>query len=178
MRRRELLASGGLVAGTVLTGCLGDGAPGSGSGGDDSDDGGSGGGGDGGGGGGGDDGGTTSPSDLELTGREFASRDDCAGRGSAEVAFEDGRVVVTGCITGRNGCEVPELGSTELDGDDDGHLSVVVTTTQPDPDAVCTQALTSLGYEARFTFEGGTPESVQVVHRSGSSESVVTEATN
>jgi hypothetical protein len=173
MRRRELLASGGLVAGTVLTGCLGGSAPGSGPGGDDSDDddGGDGG------GGGSDDGGTT-PSGLELTGREFASRDECASRGSAEVAFEDGRVVVTGCITGRNGCEVAELGSAELDGDDDRHLSVVVTTTQPDPDAVCTEALTSLGYEARFTFEGGTPGSVQVVHRSGSSESVVAEATN
>ncbi|MFC5368524.1 hypothetical protein [Salinirubrum litoreum] len=149
MRRRELLSTVGVAVGTALAGCVGSG-PDTGTG-DDSD---------------GDSGGsedTSTPATPSMTGQRLTELDECPENGSASVAWGETDVTVTGCLTGRNGCSVPVLGSAEYDAAAD-ELAVTVTTEEDDAGGACTQALTDLGYEATMTFENGLPDRVVVTH--------------
>jgi hypothetical protein len=78
---------------------------------------------------------------------------------------EENTVVVTGTITGHNGCMTAALGSASYDPETD-ELSVGVVTTRREgtENQFCTQEVVALGYEATFTFEGGIPHSASVSH--------------
>jgi hypothetical protein len=85
----------------------------------------------------------------------------------ATVRFdaEAGRVVVGGTIPGSDSCKTAQLGSVEYDAGAD-RLSVGVETTRREgtEDAVCTQAIVEIDYEAEVAFSGGLPGTVVVTH--------------
>lgn len=136
MRRRALL--GAVGSSLVLAGCTGRGSPGS----PDS---------------------PSTPTTPTLTGQDFTRTGNCDDPGSATVSFPDD-VVVTGCISGPDGCAEAALDSVEYDtGDDVLRVAVGIEDTR-EPDEVCTQAIVYRSYELRATFEGGLPGTVVVVH--------------
>lgn len=95
----------------------------------------------------------------------------------AQVAFENGgtRVVVTGTITGKDGCQTAVLDSIRLD---DSTLTVTVGTESEagaGAGAVCSQALVGIDYRLVATLERP-PVSVGVVHRGATDSGEVTSA--
>jgi hypothetical protein len=165
MRRRELLSAVGAAVGSALAGCTGSGGPDPGTGGGSADDD----------AGGDDSDGTETPATPAMTDQSLAGIDGCPERNGASVSWSETTVTITGCITGRNGCAVPVLGSAAYDAAAD-ELSVTVTTEQDDSGGACTQALTDLGYEATMTFEDGLPGRVVVSHESMGETTTATEA--
>ena len=107
--------------------------------------------------------------------RVFERRDACDERGSAAVSTDGDAVVVTGCITGRNGCVMAVLDETAYD-DEVDELRVVVGTEKGTDGDVCTQALTALGYRCRVGFDGRRPATTVVVHDGAGGASTVAEA--
>lgn len=182
MQRRALLAGLGATASLGLAGCVGDGPSDGGDGdnddGDNGDDGtgddgdnGTGAGGTDDGTDGGDSGGDGTAGDPVLTSAALSSAS-CEEPEAATVAFdgEASEIRVDGCIVGNTGCHVPSLLEPTLEEgetrrlSDDRLLVAVETVDDSGPDEACTQALTELGYEAAFGFEGALPSSVEVVH--------------
>lgn len=100
-----------------------------------------------------------------VASREFTVRETDAPVGDeARVSFEDeGRnVVITGTITGKNGCQTAVLDSVQMEG---STLTVTVATKEEaGTDAVCSQALIGITYRLAVTLETP-PQSVRVVHR-------------
>jgi hypothetical protein len=91
------------------------------------------------------------------------------------VRFADGgsRVVVTGTVTGSDGCQTAVLDGVERGG---SALTVTVAT-ESDAGAgkVCSQALVGIEYRLSMALETPT-ESVTVVHRGASGRTAVTTA--
>jgi len=113
--------------------------------------------------------GGSEPEAVELVEESFTvtSAGNDSPTDDADVAFnpEENTVVVTGTITGSNGCTTATLGSASYDPATDSLSVDVVTTRREGSDGkVCTQALVGIGYEATFTFEGGIAHSVSVSH--------------
>ena len=108
--------------------------------------------------------GTTAGTDSP-DGREFAvTGTEGQAVNEANVAFANGgsRVVVTGTITGKNGCRTAVLDSVRTEGPT---LTVTVSTREdPESGDVCSQALVGIGYRLVVTPETP-PQSVRVVHR-------------
>lgn len=140
MDRRAFL---GVVSATVaLAGCTGSGPPGS----------------------------TTPPaaSTPTITDQKFARTGDCEDPGAATVSFPDD-VVVTGCISGPDGCAAAALDSVDYDGAEDTLYASVGIVDTREPDEVCIEAqrATSIvyrAYELRIGFDNGLPGTVVVVH--------------
>ncbi|MGK2230795.1 MAG: hypothetical protein ACI9QA_000956 [Methanobacteriota archaeon] len=95
---------------------------------------------------------------FTVEGRENASGDE----GAADIGFDEdeGRIVVSGTVVGKNGCATARLSEANVE---DGTLNVGVGTVS-DGTEVCTQALVAIGYEATFSFDGEIPDEVSVSH--------------
>lgn len=113
-------------------------------------------------------------SDATIADRTFERTGECNSTGTTTVARDGDIVVVEGCIRGRNGCSVPVLDTAEYDADAN-ELSVVVgTEVEKEEDEMCSQALVSLGYELRITFDGQAPTNVTVAHDGPDGRTTVT----
>ncbi|MFB6126266.1 MAG: hypothetical protein ABEJ79_03065 [Halolamina sp.] len=117
----------------------------------------------------------TEPAESSIRSREFERRDACSERGSATISTDGDAVVVTGCITGEDGCKVAVLEEATYDGGAD-ELRVVVGTEDGTESGACTQALTSLGYRCRVVFDGQRPATTVAVHDGAGGASTVAEA--
>ena len=83
--------------------------------------------------------------------------------GETEVSFAPGAVHVAGTVVGETGCHGVEIADVAVD--DEGEFrAVVAAVDESAPGAMCTQALTTIGYELDATFGAGVPESVTVTH--------------
>ncbi|WP_198665659.1 hypothetical protein [Haloprofundus halophilus] len=175
MNRRTLLARTATLAAVGVAGCTSDGTSDDGNSGDDSNSGNdsnsdndSNNGND------GSSGDESTEDATKLVDQTFERTGDCEQAGSATVTRDGESVVVEGCIRGRNGCAVAVLGDVQYDATED-HLTVVVATEiDRDDDEVCSQALVSRGYRARVEFDGGAPDTVDVVHDGADGRSTVT----
>lgn len=107
-----------------------------------------------------------------MTGSSLESREDCSNPGSASITAESNAVVVEGCITGKNGCQVPKLADASYDADAD-ELAVTVTTEKSSDADTCTQQVVQRGYVATVEFEGGLPKTTVVVHEGAGDEGEV-----
>jgi|AntDeeMinimDraft_5_1070356.scaffolds.fasta_scaffold13763_2 hypothetical protein len=108
--------------------------------------------------------------------RSFTVRETGGEPGNeASVAIENGgsRIVVTGTITGTNGCQTAVLDSVRTDA---GTVRMVVATERAaDAGTMCTQALVGISYRATVTVENQ-PTSVTVIHRGPDGEETVATA--
>ena len=176
MERREMLARFGAVLGTVtLGGCLGGGnRPGGGGGrtegtttgdgnatdGESTTDETAGGGQT-----------TLTDSALEVTGAECGKPSNDA---SVEFASGGDSVVVTGTIRESDPCHTAELADASYD-PETGTLDVTVASVRPDGTDACAECIAEISYEATFSFDGGPPATVMVVHEAmGESTTVAT----
>ncbi|GAB6879397.1 hypothetical protein JCM17823_16710 [Halorubrum gandharaense] len=101
--------------------------------------------------------------DPELVDTELVTVDTDDDTSDATVSFGEDVVYVEGTVVGETGCHAVELAKTEVNGD--GSLEVVVAAVDDaDPEEMCTQALTPLGYVVEATFDDGIPGEVTVVH--------------
>ena len=109
-----------------------------------------------------------SGADRSFTVRETG--DEAGNEASVAIENDGSRVVVTGTITGENGCRTATLDSVRIDA---GEVRIVVATERPpDADAACSQALVGIDYRATVTVERR-PESVTVIHRGAGGEETV-----
>ncbi|WP_049998227.1 hypothetical protein [Halococcus sediminicola] len=111
-----------------------------------------------------------------VTSQSFSVESTSASPGNeASVRFADGgsRVVVTGTITGSDGCQTAVLDGITMT--DSGLEATVATETDADAGAACSQALVGIEYRLSMTLETP-PESVTVVHRDASGRTAVTTA--
>ena len=111
-----------------------------------------------------------------VTSQSFSVESTSASPGNeASVRFAEGgsRVVVTGTITGSDGCQTAVLDGIEMT--DSGLEATVATETDADAGAACSQALVGIEYRLATTLETP-PESVTVVHRGTSGRTEVTTA--
>jgi hypothetical protein len=109
-----------------------------------------------------------SAADRSFTVRETG--DEAGNEASVAIENDGSRIVVTGTITGENGCRTATLDSVRIDA---GEVRIVVATERaPDAGAVCSQALVGIGYRATVTVERR-PESVTVIHRGAGGEETV-----
>lgn len=177
MRRREALASLGLLG---LAGCL---APSGGTGGDTTtaDD-------------------TTTEEDTTTTEDSTTTEEptttlpeggdwsadltpvgiECASEevGDASVAFQEGRVEITGTIIGADMCYAPSLDRVALD-EMGGELVVVVESFRnADEDTACAQCLAAIEYAVDVSFTAGLPSRVVVKHATDDSEETITTASS
>lgn len=164
MNRRALLRGLAPLAAGAVAGCLGGGRDGGGT--DDGDAGGS-----------PTDPPEPSPTDTpspdgttggsRLVDRSFAVLEEGCGSDSevADATRDGSRVTVTGTITGSDSCHTGRLAGATYAGSD-GRLRVSVETYVPPSTAtmVCAECLVDIDYEATFTFEGGVPGEIVIVH--------------
>jgi hypothetical protein len=117
---------------------------------------------------------TGSPGDdaPTVTDRAFSRSGDCQDPESASVSFPDD-VLVTGCISGADGCAEAALGAADYDAGDDTLRVVVETVDTSKPGGGCTQAIVYRGYELRVSFDGELPGTVVVTHRGVEGETEV-----
>lgn len=173
MRRRSLLTSLGAATAGGLAGCLASGSQ-TGGGPDDEN---------------GDDGDSTddeggTPGGTPVLIAAALTDAACEQPESATATFDEEamEVHVAGCIVGNTGCHVPVLVEPTIEDDDPQSLHGdplqvrIATVDDSDPDEMCTQALTDLGYEATFDFEDALPTSVEVVHETHDGDRTVTTA--
>jgi hypothetical protein len=95
---------------------------------------------------------------FDLTGRGCGE-----GKNTVDITFDGDEIRLDGVIDGSNGCYVAEQESVDFDPHED-HMRVNVRAFEPDDAGVCTQCIVDIEYEARYVFEGGTPEEVVVAH--------------
>jgi hypothetical protein len=116
---------------------------------------------------------TNGTADGSAADRSFTvveTGDEADNEASVAIENDGSRIVVTGTITGENGCRTATLDSVRIDA---GEVRIVVATERaPDADAVCSQALVGIGYRATVTVERR-PESVTVIHRGAGGEETV-----
>jgi hypothetical protein len=93
----------------------------------------------------------------------------------ARVTFESGgsRVVVTGTITGKNGCQTAVLDSVQKTSS--GLVITIATERDAPTDAACSMALVGIKYRCSVRVETP-PESVTVIHHGVDGEKTVTTA--
>lgn len=111
-----------------------------------------------------------------VTSQSFSIESTSASPGNeASVRFAESgsRVVVTGTITGSDGCQTAVLDGIEMT--DSGLEATVATETDADAGAACSQALVGIEYRLAMTLETP-PESVTVVHRGTSGRTAATTA--
>lgn len=172
MRRRSLLVSLGAATAAGLAGCLGDGPQTDGEPDDDTA-----------GDGDSNDNDGTPGGDPVLVAATLTGAA-CEQPESATVTFDEDalEVLVAGCIVGNTGCHVPVLVEPTLEGDEPQNVAEdplrvrIATVDDSDPDEMCTQVLTDLGYEATFGFEDTLPAAVDVVHETPDSDRTVVTA--
>lgn len=112
-----------------------------------------------------------------IIGREFLIRDESTASpvDKASVVFEtsSSRVVVTGAIRGKNGCQTAVLESATYESATDS-LRVIVATERDTPkDVGCIQAITEIKYRTRIRFERGVPGTVIVIHHNTSGKTEI-----
>lgn len=92
----------------------------------------------------------------------------------AHVVFKNGgsRIVVTGTITGKNGCQQPVHSVRKTDS---GLVITVATERDAPKNALCSMALVELEYRFVVTVETA-PESVTVIHRGVTGKQTMTTA--
>lgn len=120
----------------------------------------------------------TSTGTSALRTRRLTVTDRACGNPTDEgaIGFENGRVTLTGTITGSDGCATAVLGDVTYDRAAD-RLRVVITTGKDSGGgAICTQCLTEIDYEASVALENGTPVTVVLVHRGTTGETRVATA--
>ncbi|WP_418283801.1 hypothetical protein [Halorubrum sp. DTA46] len=150
MYRRALLAT---TAATIAAGCTGVGGSSEGSDGDDAGAGGR--------------NGAGKQSDVDPTADpDLRSTDivsvDAASVDETAVEFTPNEVHVAGTLVGETGCHGVAVSDATTE---DGTFRVVVAAVDDaEPEQLCTQALTEVGYELDATFGDGVPQSVTVVH--------------
>ena len=116
------------------------------------------------------DGATTNGSAADRSFTVVETGDEAGNEASVAIENDGSRIVVTGTITGENGCRTATLDSVRIDA---GEVRIVVATERaPDAGAVCSQALVGIGYRATVTVERR-PESVTVIHRGAGGEETV-----
>lgn len=103
------------------------------------------------------DGGSTLESELSVLGTSAGSTD-----GDVSVTVSDGRVTVTGTITGANSCHTARLGPIDFE---DGTLVVRVESYEDAADDVdCRPVETGIDYEVAIETGGDRPRTVRVEH--------------
>ena len=145
MYRRSLLTATATGAAVAVAGCVGDGGTAdlSGSDGDQPSD-------------------LETAADPDLRSTEITEVD-AEAIDEAGVSFTPDAVHVTGTVVGETGCHGVAIDDAAVD--DDGEFRVVVAAVDESaPGSMCTQALTTVGYELEATFDDGVPESVTVTH--------------
>lgn len=92
----------------------------------------------------------------------------------AHVVFKNGgtRIVVTGTITGKNGCQKPVHSVRKTNS---GLIITVATERDAPKNALCTMALTELEYRFDVTVET-VPKSVTIIHRGVTGKQTMTTA--
>ena len=114
--------------------------------------------------------GTANGSGADRSFTVVETGDEADNEASVAIENDGSQVVVTGRITGENGCRTATLDSVRIDA---GEVRIVVATERaPDAGAVCSQALVGIGYRATVTVERR-PESVTVIHRGAGGEETV-----
>jgi hypothetical protein len=103
---------------------------------------------------------STSKPSLVHNSFEIVSAGCGTGKSDTSVSFGDS-VRVTGTIRGKNSCYTAELKSAVLD---QGTLTVTVRSFETENSGVCAMCLKTIEYESTYTFEGGLPERVVVIH--------------
>jgi len=156
MYRRAILATAATTAATAAAGCVGAGGTDTPIGDGDSDVSGD------------DESGAGTPSSLEtaadpdLRSTEIVEVDPDATDDTA-VSFAPDAVHVAGAVVGETGCHGVEVADAAVN--EEGEFRVVVAAVdESEPGAMCTQALTTVGYELDATFDDGVPVSVTVTH--------------
>lgn len=118
---------------------------------------------------------TPTDSAPKMTGQSLERREKCSESGSASISAESNVVTVEGCITGKDGCQVPVLEDATYDAGAD-ELTVTVTTENGGSGDACTQQIVELGYTATVEFEGGLPKTTTVVHHGATDDGQVAQA--
>ncbi|WP_049901113.1 hypothetical protein [Halococcus agarilyticus] len=112
-----------------------------------------------------------SAADRSFTVRETGG--EVGNEASVAIENDGSRIVVTGTITGENGCQTATLDSVRTDA---GEVRIVVATERAaDAGTMCTQALVGISYRATVTVESQ-PASVTVIHRGAGDEKTVATA--
>lgn len=95
--------------------------------------------------------------------------------GEAHVSFENGgtRIVVTGTIIGKNGCQRPVLDSVRQT--KSGLIITIATERDAPKNAACTMALVELEYQYPVTVNDS-PKSVTIIHRGATGKETITSA--
>ena len=104
---------------------------------------------------------------LATTSFEVVATDSGTASASPSVCIERDpkAVVVTGTITGNNGCVTAALETVAYNADTDRLTLDVVTKRRAGTEGqACTQQLVGIAYEARCTFEDALPSAVAVTH--------------
>ena len=91
--------------------------------------------------------------------------------GEAVIEFTSDAVHVDGTVLGETGCHGVALADATVT--DDRFRMVVAAVDDSDPEELCTQALTEVGYAVDATFVDGVPGSVTVVHDDADGHAVV-----
>ena len=122
----------------------------------------------------------TSTGTSTLRTRRLTVTDRACGNPTDEgaIGFENGRVTLTGTITGSDGCATAVLGDVTYDRAADRLRVVVATEKESGGGAICTQCLTEIDYEASVALENGTPVTVVLVHRGTTGETRVATASS
>jgi len=107
-------------------------------------------------------------SSLRVTNAECGSQ----GAGKASVSFGSVSVSVPGTVVGNNACYRARLADVSYDAAS-GTCRVVIEAFNASPEEMCAQCITVIDYEATVEFEGGLPDTVEVVHDDMSGRSTV-----
>jgi hypothetical protein len=113
---------------------------------------------------------TTEPTDtpagrtFEDTAFEVTNVECGSDYGHHDVTKSGDTVTVEGVLEGRDGCYTAELARGEYSSDEDT-LFVEVESSRGDDGDMCTQCIVEVHYTATFEFDDGTPNRVEVDHR-------------
>jgi hypothetical protein len=115
----------------------------------------------------------TTDTAIPVPDRLTVHRKDAPPANEAQVTFENGgsRIVVTGTITGRNGCQTAVLDSVRKT--TSGLVVTVATERDAPANAACSMALVGIEYRFSVRVEHS-PESVTVVHRGAAGKRTIT----
>lgn len=115
----------------------------------------------------------TTDTPIPIPDRPTDHRKDTPLTGEARVVFKDGgsRIVVSGTIVGKNGCQKPVLDSVRET--KSGLVITIATKRDASADALCTMALVELDYRYTVTVETP-PKSVTVIHHGATGKQTIT----
>ncbi|MES3162183.1 MAG: hypothetical protein PPP55_11545 [Halorubrum sp.] len=118
-------------------------------------------------------------SDIEIAANPAVDRveideldpSETGSAGEATIEFAAEAVRVEGTVVGTTGCHSVTVAEATVSGDE--FRLVVAAVDDAEPDEMCTQALTEVGYEVDAAFDGGLPASVTVVHDDADGQATV-----